>query len=198
MNDRLPTLNAISPPIASALPDNWISKIFSKFEARYGSLFIDRWRDCDMENVRETWAEELAGFRDQPERIAYALRALGDQPFPPTLPEFIAACRRAPATQSGLALPHKPTADEIERNREMAEKVAASVKAKPSDGIDTHWATHPRGSMHLKLIFDAAKRDQRFEPCIAEMVEKGICTDDGHLLKVYRDRQWQPVQRRAA
>ena len=46
--------------VATFLPDAWISKIFSKFEARYGSLFIDRWRDCDMANVRETWAEELA------------------------------------------------------------------------------------------------------------------------------------------
>lgn len=190
MNDRLDPQNVTSPPIASALPETWVKKIFSKFEGRYGSLFLDRWRGCDMANVMATWAEELAGFEDQPERIAYALRSLADQQFPPTLPEFIAACRRAPTKAAGPALTHQPTPEERQRSRESAEAVSRALKAKSSDGIDTHWATHPRGEMHLKFIFDAAKKDQRFRPCIAEMVKDGICTEDGHLLKHYRDRQF--------
>lgn len=169
------------------LPDSWISKIFSKFEARYGSLFIDRWRDCDMANVRETWAEELAGFKDQPDRIAYALRVLAEEKFPPTLPEFIAACRRAPAKQDHLALPHKLTGEDHDRIKATAEAAISGMKAKNRDGIDVHWATHPRSAMHLKFIFDAAKNDARFRPCIEEMVNDGICTEGGSLLKVYRD-----------
>lgn len=187
MNDRLQTLNATSQPIASVLPDTWISKIFSKFEARYGSLFIDRWRDCDMANVRETWAEELAGFKDQPDRIAYALRVLAEEKFPPTLPEFIAACRRAPAKQDHLALPHKLTGEDHDRIKATAQAALGAMKAKNRDGIDVHWATHPRSTMHLKFIFDAAKNDARFRPCIEEMVNDGICTEGGSLLKVYRD-----------
>ncbi len=187
MNDRLPTLNATSLPTASVLPDAWISKIFSKFEARYGSLFIDRWRDCDMANVRETWAEELAGFRDQPDRIAYALRVLAEEKFPPTLPEFISACRRAPAKQDHLARPHKLTGEDHDRIRETAEAAIGGMRAKNRDGIDQHWATHPRSHMHLKFIFDAAKNDARFRPCVAEMVKDGICTEGGVLLKSYRD-----------
>jgi hypothetical protein len=180
------------------LPDSWIAKIFSKFEARYGSLFLDRWRGCDMDNVRETWAEELAGFKDQPERIAYALKSLSDERFPPTLPEFIAACRKAPAKASGPALRYVPTLEDEERARQAAASAAKAIKKFSGDGIDEHWATHPRTPAHMRMILDAAKRDQRFKPCIAQMAEQGVCTAEGHLLKTYKDGQWWPLHRRAA
>lgn len=178
------------------LPDAWISKIFAKLEGRYGSLFIDRWRGCDMANVRETWAEELGPFRDKPDCIAYALKSLAAQQFPPTLPEFLAACRRAPEKEVP-ALPYKPTAEDHERARIAAEKAAQVVK-KISDGIDKHWATHPRSHLQLKAIFEAAANDSRFRPCIEQMVKNGICSADGHLLKQYRDGQWFQVHRCAA
>lgn len=191
MNDRLPT-SVTSPPIASALPDGWISRIFSKLEGRYGSLFIDRWRDCDMANVRETWAEELAGFRDKPEAIAYALRALSDQPFPPTLPEFLAACRRAPAKDAPALLPHKPTPEQRQHQHELAKRLGDVMGAKKiADGIDEHWATHPRSQHHLRFIFDAAANDKRFGKCIDQMVADGICTADGKLLRSYSGGTWQ-------
>lgn len=198
MNDRLPTTNATSLPTVSALPESWIAKIFAKFEARYGSLFLDRWRDCNMSNVMQTWAEELSGFADQPERISYALQSLADERFPPTLPEFIAACRKAPAKPSGPALAYKPTPEDEERSRQAAEQASRVVKRRASDGIDTFWATHPKTHAQLKLVFEAAAKDQRFSPCVAEMVADGICTEDGHLLKLYRDGQWYPVSRKAA
>lgn len=91
------------------LPENWIKKIFTTFEGRYGTLFKDRWKGCNLDNVMQTWREELAGFADQPERIGHALKSLADEKFPPTLPEFIAACRRAPGKEAA-ALPYKPTA----------------------------------------------------------------------------------------
>lgn len=156
-------------------------------------MFLDRWRGCDMANVRETWAEELAGFADQPERIGYALRSLADQQFPPTLPEFVAACRRAPAKDSGPALPYKPTVEDVIRQREMAHAAAQALKPKVSDGIDKHWATHPRSEAQIRAIFDASKRDSRFLPCIAEMVEKGICSAEGVLLKAYKNGSFVAV-----
>lgn len=197
MTNRHLAQSATSPPTVSALPDTWISKIFSKFEARYGSLFIDRWRDCDMENVRETWAEELGNFEDKPECIGHALKVLATSKFPPTLPEFLEACRNAPRKEAP-SLRYVPTADDEERARQAAASAAKVIKKISGDGIDQHWATHPRSVTHLKFIFEAAARDQRFRPCIVEMVEKGICTEDGHLLKSYRDQQWWPIVRRAA
>jgi hypothetical protein len=199
MNDRMPStaLNATYPANVSALPDSWISKIFAKFEARYGSLFIDRWKDCNMANVRETWAEELANFEDKPECIGHALKVLATSKFPPTLPEFLEACRQAPRKEAP-ALRYVPTPEDEERARQAAASAAKVVKKINHDGIDTHWATHPRTVMHLKFIFDAAARDRRFAPCVAEMVRDGICTEDGHLLKFYRDGSWSPVLSRAA
>lgn len=119
----MPTPNVTSPGFVSALPDSWIERIFLKLEGRYGSLFLDRWRGCDMANVKATWAEELAGFKDRPEAIAYALRSLADERFPPTLPEFLAACRRAPLPPpAGLAIEHKA-------DKERAEKIIAEALA---------------------------------------------------------------------
>lgn len=168
------------------LPESWIEKIFARMQGRYGSLFMDRWKGCDLAGVKATWAEELAGFADKPECIGYALKSLADEKFPPTLPEFLAACRRAPVKQAP-ALTHKLTAEDHERVKAAAASAAAALKPKVSDGIDVHWATHPRGSEHLRLIFEAANRDQRFRPCIAQMVADGVCTAEGRLLKTYRD-----------
>jgi hypothetical protein len=179
------------------LPESWIAKIFSKLEGRYGSMFHDRWKGCDLNNVKATWAEELAPYAHRPEAIGHALKTLSGQKFPPTLPEFLEACRSAPEPYQP-ALPHKLAAEDHERAREAAEAMAKIVKPIRGDGIDAFWATHPRSALHLRFIFDAAARDQRFKPCVAEMVKDGICTADGHLLKTYRDQQWCPVVRRAA
>lgn len=115
----------------AALPEKWIDKIFQRMEGRYGSLFLDRWRGCDMDNVRAVWADELAGFVDQPERIAYALRVLSDSQFPPTLPEFKAACRNAP-TKELPRLDHKLSPEEIQRNRDRINQLASQLAASKS------------------------------------------------------------------
>ena len=189
MNAPLP-MSATSPERLSVLPDAWIEKIFQRFEDFFGAKWAAQYGSFPRDRVKRTWAEELAGFSDKPEAIARALKNLG--PFPPTLPEFKALLRESARSigEKTPALTHQPTPEERQRSRESAEAVSRTLKAKSSDGIDAHWATHPRGEMHLKFIFDAAKKDQRFRPCIAEMVKDGICTEDGHLLKHYRDRQF--------
>lgn len=198
MNDRLPTTqSATSQANQRALPEKWVEKIFAKFEARYGSLFLDRWRGCNMANVKDTWAEELANFEDKPECIGYALKVLATSKFPPTLPEFLEACRTAPRNEVP-ALRHVPTADDHERASIAAEKAAKAIKKISGDGIDVHWATHPLSAMQLKFIFEAAKRDPLFQPCIDQMVQQGICTAEGQLLKTYRNGGWYPTMRRVA
>lgn len=198
MNDRMPaTQSATSRANQPALPESWIEKIFAKFEARYGSLFLDRWRGCNMANVKDTWAEELANFEDKPECIGYALKVLATSKFPPTLPEFLEACRQAPRKEAP-ALRYVPTAEDEERARQAAASAAKAIKKINGDGIDEHWATHPRSVAQLRAIVEAADRDQRYKPCIEKMVEQGICTAEGRLLKTYRDGEWWPVVRRAA
>lgn len=176
------------PGRLSVLPDAWIEKLFQKFEDFYGAKWAAQYGDFPRDRVKRTWAEELGGFSG--DAIAKALDAQKAGKFPPTLPEFIELCRDAArriGTSSAPALTHKQTPEEVDHQRVMAKRLGDSIGAgKIHDGIDTHWATHPRSAAHLAFIFDAANRDQRFKPCIEQMIEDGICTTEGKLLKTYR------------
>lgn len=177
------------PGRQSVLPDAWIEKLFQKFEDFYGAKWAAQYGDFPRDRVKRTWAEELGGFSG--EAIAKALDAQKAGKFPPTLPEFIELCRDAArriGTPSAAALEHKPIAEELDHQRVMAKRLGDAIgSGKIHDGIDQHWATHPRSAAHLAFIFDAAKRGQRFVPCIEQMVGDGICTAEGRLLKSYRD-----------
>jgi hypothetical protein len=177
-----------SPARPSVLPDAWIEKLFQKFEDFYGAKWAAQYGDFPRDRVKRTWAEELGGFADMPGAIAGAISAQKSGPFPPTLPEFLSLCRAAGHRigNSVPALEYKPTSEDLERASKAAESAVAALKPKLSDGIDKHWATHPRTQMHLDFIFGAAKRDERFKPCIEQMVSDGICTAEGKLLKTYR------------
>ena len=191
MNAPIP-LNATSQPNPSASGERGIDRLFGELEALYGSKFADLWAGTDIERVKAKWTEKLRGFAEHPGVIQKAVDALDESPTPPTLPEFLGLCRDAakrmwPVNQ---ALPYKPSAEDEERFRRAVASAAKVVEKINSDCIEVHWATHPKTPDHLRYIFDAAKRNKRFVPCIAEMVKNGICTADGHLIKLYRDQQW--------
>lgn len=87
--------NATLPAKLSALPEPWIEKIFGHMTACYGSLFMDRWKDSNLADVKRIWASELASFSDSPECFRAALKSVVEEcKFPPTLPEFVELCRR--------------------------------------------------------------------------------------------------------
>ncbi len=169
---------------------DWIDRIFTRLIGIYGAQFKSKFSvvvdgvDVGIETAKQVWAEELAGFATCPDAIAYGLKYLPPDHAPNAI-EFRDICRRAPKKDDTPMLPHKPTAQDVEHARELSEQVAKSMRSKISDGIDRHWATHPRTKMQLAFIFDAARKDSRFESCIEEMVEKEICTRDGKLLKAY-------------
>ena len=120
-------------PEVKHLPDAWIGRIFDCFTANYGTRFLDMWRGTDLAMVRRHWAEKLGGFHDKPQAIKAALDALDEKPFPPTLPEFLAMCRECSKriNTEPLALEHKLTPEDIERNRKRIAEIAAGLaKAK--------------------------------------------------------------------
>lgn len=133
---NLPTskTSSTSPANAPALDERWIEKLFQKFEDFYGAKWAAQYGAFPRERVKRTWAEELAGFADKGDAIAQAFNAQKSSPFPPTLPEFLALCREAArriGDKAPLALPHKLTPEEIERNRKRAaEMIAGLAKAK--------------------------------------------------------------------
>ena len=108
------------------LPESWINRLFSHFEALYGSKFANLWQGTDIANVKRLWAEKLSGFEDKPKAIKLALDALDERPFPPTLPEFLVLCRTAArriGTDTPPMLEHKFTEEEMQRNRERLAKM---------------------------------------------------------------------------
>lgn len=173
-----------------SLDSRLVDRIFNRLLGIYGAQFkskfsvIENGADVGVANAKETWAHELRNFGENLEAIAYALENLPTDHAPNAI-EFRDICRRAPRKEAP-ALEHKLTAEDHERAKSAAASAAAALKPKFSDGIDKHWATHPRTQMHLDFIFGAAKNDARFLPCIEKMVADGICTADGRLLKTYR------------
>lgn len=122
------------PAKLPALPDPWVSKLFSHMSALYGTRFTDLWKDCDLADVKHTWAEELASFTDNPECFGLALKSLtNENRFPPTLPEFVAICRRHYKRPMPVMLEHKLSAEDIEKNRQrvkgLAEQLARGMSA---------------------------------------------------------------------
>lgn len=116
--------NATLPAKLSVLPNNWIERLFSKMASMYGSLFADRWRDCDLSEVKSVWAEELASFSDHPECYGLALKAMVEEcKFPPTLPEFFALCRKSYSRPQLDAIEYKQSPEEIERNKARAKEM---------------------------------------------------------------------------
>ena len=111
------------------LPDAWVQKIFSTMQGYYGSRWINMWKlnqtlpngeDVGVVNAMQTWAENLGGFADHPECLKHALKTLPTEP--PTLPQFLEMCRKAPLEQP-KALEHKLTDEDIKRNKERLESL---------------------------------------------------------------------------
>jgi hypothetical protein len=116
--------NVTLPVKLSVLPDSWVEKIFSKMSSLYGTLFSDRWRDCDLNDVKAAWAEELAGFSDNPECYGLALKAMVEEcKFPPTLPEFFALCRKSYSRPQLGAIEYKLSPEDLERNKARAKEM---------------------------------------------------------------------------
>ena len=163
----------------SALPDRWIDSLFERLESAYGSKWLNMWGNSNLVNVKSLWAEKLAGFSDNPKAIAYALDCLDEHPFPPTLPEFLALCRKAPKPES-KALP-APAA-----NPEKAAEFASNVKAvTKSTRDDLGWVRRPKSAMAfgylLKLV---AEGDRHCEEILGEL------RTAGHVVGNSLARRW--------
>lgn len=83
---------ATSQQRSSALPEPWIERLFSRFEAMYGAKFADAWKGCDLRNVKVVWAEALGACSR--EELAAGISGCLRKDWPPTLPEFLKLCRQ--------------------------------------------------------------------------------------------------------
>ncbi|MGF6920167.1 hypothetical protein [Paraburkholderia sp. 40] len=79
-----------------SIPEHWIERLFSRMASLYGSRFADMWRDGEIDEIKATWREGLAGQSDDALRRGVAA-LFHEPPYPPTLPRFIELCRPQPA-----------------------------------------------------------------------------------------------------
>ncbi len=119
-----------------SLPLPWVDRVFEKLTLVYGQAFLARWRDIDLNAVKSDWCHELAGMEKSPSRIAFALANLPEKP--PSVVEFRALCRNAPAPDVPR-LP-EPKADPERVAQELAKlRAVNTVRPEPaSDGRE--WA----------------------------------------------------------
>lgn len=91
MENHSSKANVTSPRKSSALPDAWVERLFARFEAMYGAKFSAAWQGCNLSNVKAVWAEDLGGYSGQ--EISAGIAKCREMDWPPTLPEFLKACR---------------------------------------------------------------------------------------------------------
>lgn len=93
------------------IPATVIDRLFKRMAATYGAAWDRSTGNAPLEDVREVWAHELAGFGSKLQDIAWALEHLPEKC--PNVLEFRALCRRAPAPTFQQLEPPKPDAQRI-------------------------------------------------------------------------------------
>lgn len=146
------------------LPLTWVEKVFRKLTVIYGRDFMARWEGLKTEDVIDDWAEELAGFVNWPEAIAWALKNLPEGK-PPTVIEFRALCLKAPKPDRP-ALP-EPAADPARVKSEMAK-----LEQRKPDGVNVYTDWIHRGLVDLQA---GVKKSPTVERMIREAAAaKGV------------------------
>lgn len=125
----------------SALPERAIERLFARFAAMYGDAAMQRMFGAQSADaVKSVWAQGLA--RLDVHQLKSGIQRLEDSGsgFPPSLPEFIEACRYMPAPVPAAhrpALPPPPrTAEQLASGRQRVNELVAKVgSTRPNDPL---------------------------------------------------------------
>ena len=141
-----------------SLNAEWVDVLFTKLSLVYGRDFFGRWEGLDLDAVKADWAHELAGFAHHREAIVYGLAHL--PPKPPTVLEFRAICRMAPAPATPRL--EAPVAN-VARVRSELAKLGdlRAVATRRVGGRD--WA---------QPSIDKAARGERVSPTVLRMAQQ--------------------------
>jgi hypothetical protein len=148
-----------------SLPLPWVERIFTKLVLVYGQAFLVRWRDIDIAMVKTDWTHELSGFDRTPHRIAFALANLPEKP--PSVIEFKALCRSAPALPAPAL--EAPPANPERMAQELA-KLAPMLAETPGPVDDKAWA---------RKILARVQAGERVTPTVLQMALRGLGMPDG-------------------
>lgn len=116
------------------LPRAWVEKIFTRLQGVYGREFLGQYGtgmvngvDPGIENAKQVWAEELAGFIRWPDAIAYALEHLPERT--PNAIKFRELCRMSPRKEDKpLELEHKLTEEQMSANKKRVAEMLKGLR----------------------------------------------------------------------
>ena len=80
------------------LPIEMIDSLFARLQVRYGSSWSNKWAGIDLADVKDDWAQVLAGYAQSTESIFHGLDCLPTD-TPPNAMQFALLCRGAPKFQ---------------------------------------------------------------------------------------------------
>lgn len=142
------------------LPSSWVDSLFGRLGVRYGAAFLRQYADIDLGAVKADWGAELAGFKTNPQAIAYALEHMpADKP--PNASQFRALARMAPAPD----VPRLP-----EPIAAMPERVSEAI-----GGITESWVQrkqeNPARYCIARIMAIVEKRGGRMSTAQRQMIE---------------------------
>jgi hypothetical protein len=109
------------------IPESWVERLFSRMASLWGSRFADKWRDCDLDEVKSTWRLGLSDLADP--ALKRGVAALFNTPDPPDLPAFRRLCQApAPEHQGQIWLGDGQRTLPAEAREQLA-RIAALVDA---------------------------------------------------------------------
>lgn len=116
-----------------AVPERWITELFTRMHRHWGNTFLDKWRDVEMAGLKIEWAKALRKLSSK--ELKGGVDGLLALKFPPSLPEFYGLCKQmrlheAPPNET-LTDQTRASPDVVEANlRRMREILAPLSKPK--------------------------------------------------------------------
>jgi hypothetical protein len=141
-----------------------IDRLFARLTLTYGRAFMLQWEGLPVNDVKSTWAHELAEFRSRLDPIAWALENLPERC--PNVIAFRNLARSAPRPADAPALP-EPPADPARLSAELAKlaPVRSAMVASMHNTDPKAWA---------RRIVERSKAGARVSPCALGMAHAAL------------------------
>lgn len=146
------------------LPISWIDRLFARFTATWGVQKMGSMYPAEThDDVRVVWGEQLGRY--EPETLRLALQSVTDsgREWPPSLSEFLEACRvaalsrRQHAPAQMLDVARTPQGEALENLKRVGELVGKQPKP-GREWAHKILARRERGESVPMAVYDLAKR----------------------------------------
>lgn len=169
------------------VPAQWVDRLFDRFTAIFGAQKVaGMWAGASMPLVKQTWAEQLG--RIDPDMVRAGLQRMVDEgtEWPPTLPEFVALCRRAPTVAA-----HQPAQLPAPVSRvAAAENLAKVQRLVGGVGVEDplFWAKRPLTAAAVRLMLVGAQHSDQLSRILhAHFADGGVrCRSNAAMAEVVR------------